>query len=117
MSKNRRGHERVALNMLVQFRSENVESFMSDYAPNISVGGIFIQTDQRRTPGELLYFQFVSKEDGPLIEGLGRVVRVQEKSRDRPAGIGLEFVSLEGESRALVQSIVDERSAKGASGG
>lgn len=99
--KNRRQHPRVKLNLLVQFRVKDYEHFVSDYASDLSMGGMFVRTEQPKPEGAMLYFQFTTEQQGPLIEGLAKVVRVVEPGGEHPPGMGLEFVNLEAPSRAL----------------
>ena len=110
---NRRKHPRVPLNLLVQVRSKDYDEFLHDVASNLSMGGMFLCTDQPKPEGALLYFQFTTDADGPLIEGLARVVRVVETGGGHPAGMGLEFVNVEEPSLQRIEEIVNERLARG----
>ena len=101
-----RKHDRVPLNLLVQFRTNDFSSFMKDYAVNISAGGMFLHADEIRPLGSLIYFQFALHEGTRLIEGLGRVVRAQQD------GMGIEFVGLEDKSKAMIEHIVRQRVAQ-----
>ena len=76
MTDERRRHPRVKLNMLVQFRLQSYEHFLTDYASDVSTSGMFLRTREPKPEGTLLYFQFTTRDEGALIEGLGRVVRV-----------------------------------------
>jgi type IV pilus assembly protein PilZ len=107
----RRRYPRVPLNLLIQYRFDTFEEFMSEYASNISEGGMFIRTDDAREEGSMVYLQFALKDGTKLIEGLGKVVRVNPANQDAPQGIGIEFVNFDEESRALIQAIVEERSS------
>ena len=109
MTDERRKHPRVELNMLVQFRLKDYDQFLSDYSHDLSIGGMFIRTDDPKPEGSLLYFQFTTRRDGALIEGLGRVVRVVPPEGDRPGGMGLEFVNVEEPSASLISDIVHKR--------
>jgi type IV pilus assembly protein PilZ len=97
--------------MLVQFRLKDYDQFLSDYSHDLSVGGIFIRTDDPKPEGSMLYFQFTTRDDGAVIEGLGRVVRVVEATDDQPAGMGLEFVNVEEPSASRIKDIVGARDA------
>lgn len=106
----KRRHPRTAMNLLVQFRFETFEEFLKEYALDISVGGMFIRTEATRPEGSLLYLQFALKDGARLIEGLGRVVRVNGPAPGRVAGMGVEFVNLDAESTELIDEIVAFRS-------
>lgn len=104
----RRQHPRVPLNLLIQYRFDTFEDFFSEYASNISEGGMFIRTDQPHDRGAMIYLQFVLKDGRKLIEGLGRVVHVNPPSSKEP-GMGIEFVNFDEDSWAMVQRIVEQR--------
>lgn len=106
----RRRSPRVALDLLIQYRFESYEAFLGDRSLDISVGGIFICTEAPREEGTLVYLQFRLKEGAPLVEGLGRVVRVNPPGvPGRVAGMGIEFVNLDDESRQTIEDIVARR--------
>ena len=108
---NRRRFPRVALNLLVQYRVDSFDDFLAEYAVNLSLGGLFIDTDEPRPQGTLVYLQFSLRNGTRLIEGLGRVVRVNPPGSPNP-GMGIEFTSLDEESQALIRSVVERRSSK-----
>lgn len=112
MSQERRRHPRVTLDLLVQFRLQSYDQFLSDYASDLSIGGMFLRTKTPKPEGSMLYFQFTTKDDGAVIEGLGRVVRVSEGG-DGVAGMGIEFVNVEEPSMTRIRDIVDKRVGKG----
>ena len=98
-----RQHPRVSLELLVQVRSDSVEKFRAEHAKNLSAGGMFIATTQRRPVGSDVYFQFTVKDGGTLIEGLGRVVHSSD------AGMGVEFTSVLEPSASIIRALVEER--------
>lgn len=111
---NRRQYPRVSLNLLIQYRFDTLEEFLCEYAANISEGGIFIATEQPRDQGSMVYLQFALKDGTKLIEGLGKVAHVTPASAD-PAGMGIEFVNFDEDSRDLIAAIVSDRAAGAAS--
>ncbi len=108
----KRKHPRAPLQLLVQYRFGSVGDFLAEYSSNISLGGIYIRTDEPREEGSLIYLQFTLRDGSPLIEGLGRVVR-SNRPGDLPPGIepgmGVEFVNFDDESMALIEQIVRDR--------
>jgi uncharacterized protein (TIGR02266 family) len=106
--KNRRRYPRVPLNILVQFRSPTLSDFANDYARNISIGGLFVETTKVKPLGTELFFQFTLDEGGTLIEGLGKVVHVST-APGQPQGMGIEFVSVLEPSRSIINKIVEDR--------
>lgn len=109
----KRRFPRTPLSLLVQYRFNTFEDFLAEYSVNVSVGGIFIKTDQPREEGSIIYLQFSLKDGSRLIEGMGKVVRVNPPGvAGRVAGMGIEFLNFDDESMALIQEIVTSRSAK-----
>lgn len=109
MSEERRKYPRVPLNLLIQYKFDTFEDFVSEYAADISLGGMFIRCDDAREEGAMVYLQFSLKDGTKLIEGLGRVVRVIPKGGEN-SGIGVEFVNFDDDSRAMIEAIINERS-------
>jgi molecular chaperone DnaK len=109
----RRRHPRTPLSLLVQFRFNTFEDFLAEYAVNISPGGMFIRTDHPNEEGSSIYLQFSLKDGSPLIEGMGRVVRVNPPGIDgRVAGMGIEFENFDDESMALIHDICAAKDAQ-----
>lgn len=100
-----RKHPRVPLAILVQVTSDSIAQFRAVHARNLSVGGMFIETDKPRAVGSSVFFQFLVKDGGTLIEGLGRVVHAS------PHGMGIEFVSVLEPSASIIQKLVTDRLA------
>lgn len=110
----RRRFPRVSLNLLVQYRFDTLDDFLIEHAADISEGGMFIRCDDAKSEGALVYLQFNLKDGTKLIEGLGKVVRVNPKRSPDP-GMGIEFVNFDPESRELIRAILRRKSevAKG----
>lgn len=109
----RRRHPRTQLSILVQYRFNTFEDFLAEYSVNISLGGMFIRTDEPAEKGEMIYLQFSLKDGSKLIEGMGRVVHVNPPDeQSRTAGMGIEFVSFDEESMALIQEICSAKSPR-----
>lgn len=108
----KRRHPRAPLQLLVQYRFGSVGDFLAEYSSNISLGGIYIRTDEPREEGSLIYLQFTLRDGSPLIEGLGKVVRVNRPG-EVPSGVepgmGVEFVNFDEESMTLIEQIVNDR--------
>lgn len=107
----RRRHPRTPLSILVQFRFNTFEDFLAEYSVNISPGGIFIHTEEPQAEGSVIYLQFSLKDGSRLIEGMGKVVRVNPPpgEKDKPAGMGIEFVNFDDESMQLINEICAAR--------
>lgn len=104
-----RRHPRAKLSLLVQYRFDTVEDFMSEYSGDVSLGGMFIRTEEPRPVGSMIYLQFALKDGSTLIEGLGRVVHVNEPGGDGEAGMGIEFLNFDDESQSFIEELVEGR--------
>jgi uncharacterized protein (TIGR02266 family) len=103
----RRRYPRVPLSLLIQYRFDTLADFLAEYSVDISEGGMFIRTDEPREEGSLIYLQFYLRDGAKLIEGLGKVVRVNPPGREgQVAGMGVEFVNFDDESMRLIKQIV-----------
>jgi type IV pilus assembly protein PilZ len=111
----RRRYPRVPLSLLIQYRFDTLDDFLSEYSVNISIGGMFIKTDEVREEGSLVYLQFYLRNGAKLIEGLGKVVRANppgSADEEIQAGMGIEFVNFDEESMRLIEQIVGRNTAR-----
>lgn len=105
----RRRYPRTSLSILVQYRFNTFEDFLAEYSANISIGGIFIRTEFPKEEGAIVYLQFSLQDGSRLIEGMGKVVRVNPPG-SRHVGMGVEFMNFDEESMALIHDICTARS-------
>lgn len=87
----------------INFEFRSVESFLKEYAMNVSMDGVFIRTAEVLPVGTEVNLRFsVIVEDFEIIEGEGRVVRsVTAEVSDTP-GVGVVFTTLTDESREVL---------------
>jgi uncharacterized protein (TIGR02266 family) len=105
-----RKDRRAPVSLKVRFKSATVDEFIEHYCKDVSRGGIFIKSSQPMSIGTLLKFQFQLKDESSLIRGVGRVVWTrspEDAVADQPAGMGIKFIKMDNESRAMVDRIVD----------
>jgi uncharacterized protein (TIGR02266 family) len=96
--KEQRVHPRVTVNK----EFESIDAFVSEYVTNISRGGVFIRSKNPLPAGTEVNLKFsILTDDFEMIEGLGRVVRVDED------GMAVVFTELTSESRALVEQLTE----------
>ncbi len=103
----RRQYPRAPVSLLIQYRFDTLEDFLAEYSTDVSIGGMFIRTQDVRDEGSLIYLQFCLRDGAKLIEGLGRVVRINPATDDEPGGMGVEFVNFDDESMKLIAQIVE----------
>jgi type IV pilus assembly protein PilZ len=101
----RRRHVRVRLNQLIQYRFAAFDEFLSEYAADLSEGGMFIETDEPRALGDTISVQFALRDGTRLVECLAHVIRVEPPGSPCP-GMAVAFRGLDPESLALLKEII-----------
>ena len=109
--RNQRAHERID----VSEEYEPIDALVRQYATNISKGGAFIRTKQVLPIGTEVNLRIpviTDDEDEDLddlyfIEGVGRVVRIEESPGNE--GFGVVFLSLTDESQKLVDTLTADK--------
>lgn len=106
---------RVPLERKVILKFHHFGGFFIEYSANISMTGMFIQTESPKPPGAVFIFEIWLGEEYRLVHGLGEVVWIREhhESEDRPAGMGIRFLKIDEESLAVVERIIAEHVQKG----
>lgn len=100
--------KRIALERKIVLRFADFEGFITEYAANLSMTGMFVRTDEPQPPGTPVRFEFRLKDGARLIRGNGWVVwsRADKKGPDQPAGMGIEFTELDRESRRVIRWLI-----------
>jgi len=99
--------ERLQHELLVAYRT--VGGFITDWAVNISRGGMFINTRDPKPVGSMVRL-IVSLPDSAFPFDLtGKVIRVQEYdgTGDQMPGMAIEFVDVDEEKRARLERFVE----------
>lgn len=103
----RREHERVLVNLDVDFKCD--DTFLFAYITDLSAMGIFIQTESPQAPGTLLNLCF-SPSGGPAIELEGRVIWVNRvhpgDGENHNPGMGVQFVDLSPAQRERLLGLI-----------
>ncbi|MDF1535628.1 MAG: TIGR02266 family protein [bacterium] len=105
-----RKHPRVDVWIEVTFKSpmELVCSFM----PNISKGGMFIQTSEPLALGTVLALAFQLPGQENLIRVKGKVVWNSPPGRGRKPGMGVQFNEMPEEDRHILEGFIQAQLAK-----
>ncbi len=74
---------------------------------NLSMEGMFIQSDEPKPVGTLIQFEFEIEDQ--TVQGLGDVVWIRTRAlgSDKPPGMGLQFRYIDPQSRDLIFKVVD----------
>ena len=115
MSRNRgkqsdeqRRQPRTPVRVLVEY--DSVEEFLIDYTSNISIGGLFIQTQDPLEVGTLFRIRFRIPGDPEPVETDAEVcwiLRPEDAGALQP-GMGVRFASLKEEDRARVEDLLKD---------
>ncbi len=107
-SPNKRTAERLQHDLMVAYRT--VDGFITDWAVNISKGGLFINNRKPLQVGTVVRL-IVALPDTPFPFDLtGKVVRVIEfnNATNEVPGMGIEFVDIDDEKRTRIERFVEK---------
>jgi uncharacterized protein (TIGR02266 family) len=91
---------------IVRVGYATVDEFFSDFSRDINEGGLFIETDFPCPVGTEISLSFQLPGTEECMDTTGRVVRVTRDRGSEPAGMGIEFDSLNPEFRDRIDSLV-----------
>jgi len=119
MSDEKRREARVPAELRIRLGYGSIDEFIERYALNISRGGIFVRTLEPRPAGSEVTLDVSLGTGEHVVRGRGVVAWTTPPSAPgepvRQPGMGIRFVSLDAESRALVDLVVATRGAEGRS--
>ena len=106
---NRRRHPRFAVEMDVSIGSEH--NFYAGLAVNLSAGGVFVATHLLKPIGEVIEFSIRVPESDETVRGHGvvRWIRDYNEQSDAGPGMGIQFETLEGDSRNVIERFLSRR--------
>jgi uncharacterized protein (TIGR02266 family) len=105
---NRRRFDRVPIEVGVDLWSEN--TFFTGFSENISEGGLFIATDAPFEIGSRLNIKLSLMGDEPVeSEVVVRWVRPPGAAGGLPAGMGVQFETLEEQWESDLQKFIDSQ--------
>jgi len=96
----RRKFVRIPIHKQIRLKFKDKEQFISNYVQDISLGGMYIKSNNPLPLGTIFNFEFEIGNDFPLISGSCMVVR-NDKENDA-AGMGIKFLSLDPGSEKLI---------------
>lgn len=106
----RRAAPRVEARMHVTYREPSGEQNLTDFAINVSTGGVFIETGAPLPVATPLSLEFIIPGYADPIRCRGRVAWVNDagnpQNRRLPPGMGLQFLDLNLEDMAVIRSFV-----------
>ncbi len=103
----KRVFQRRRLRTQVIFEDESGEGFIYFYSTDVSLGGLFFESDVPLKIGTKVFLSFSLPDERPSIHMTGEVVRIErEKSNAHVVGIGVRFVDLDGNSKTRIEHYV-----------
>lgn len=110
-----RNADRVDVDAAVDLEFESFQGFISEYSSNISIGGMFVTSENPPPVGTSLRFSLKLKGDFKLVQGRGEVIWIRDRSvgAQGPAGMGIRFLDLEESSQDLIRRMVDRHKVQG----
>ncbi len=106
----KRVYPRKTLRTKVVFEDETGEGFIYFYSTDVSLGGIFLESDIPLKLGTHVFLSFTLKDGKPPIRVTARVVRVEREERATlpVIGMGVQFVDLPDDAKRAIQDFVGE---------
>ncbi len=103
----RRKHPRVLIRAMVDYESQ--DTFLYDYSQNLSEGGLFINTKNPLSVGEVLDLKFSLPDVEKVFQVKGEVRWVIEDEKDGlMRGMGIAFKDLDEDDKKLIQSYIEK---------
>lgn len=106
--------QRVPIERKIDLRFPTFEGMVSGVSANLSTSGMFIQSTHPEQAGTEFAFALRIDEWSP-IQGTAKVVwiRPNTESPERPAGMGVQFLDLDAQSRRMIRWLVDKHLQEG----
>jgi molecular chaperone DnaK len=102
-----RATERKLVGLLVKLAYKGLDEFASKYASNLSDGGMFVCMREPKPVGTELSFKVEIGNGQRVLQGIAVVRWIRSDGEPGgPSGMGLEFLTLDPASRALVDRMV-----------
>lgn len=101
--------KRVAIEGGIDLRFPNFEGLVSGVSANLSASGMFIKSSNPEATGTEFSFALRIEEWSP-IQGTAKVIwtRPVSESPERPAGMGVQFLEVDAQSRRMIRWLVDK---------
>ncbi|MFH1018970.1 MAG: TIGR02266 family protein [Pseudomonadota bacterium] len=99
--------QRIPISTAVRIRCDNWEHFRTEYAENISEGGIFIQTREPLSPGTPFHLEMSVGGEKILAKALVIWTKEFSTRETRRSGMGARFVDLNEAGRGLIRRWIE----------
>ncbi|HCF62638.1 MAG TPA: TIGR02266 family protein [Myxococcales bacterium] len=105
---NKRRSDRLQHELLVAYRT--VDGFITDWATNISKGGVFINSRSPLPVGTTVRLIVSLPDTAFPFDLTGKVTRVSDygNSANEAPGMGIEFIDVDEDKRSRIERFVDK---------
>ncbi|MGC4065659.1 MAG: TIGR02266 family protein [Polyangiaceae bacterium] len=105
----RREHPRYKVELDVSLGSDH--NFYVGFVENLSSGGVFIATHMLKAVGEVFELTIHLPNSATAVKGVGEVRWIREYSErsNVPPGMGIRFIQLESDAKALIEEFLSRR--------
>ncbi len=105
----KRLYPRRMLRSQIIFEDESGEGFIYFYSTDVSIGGLFLESDIPLKLGTRVFLSFCLREGETPIRAIGRVVRLEREAAESQhiVGMGVQFVDLPDAVTQAIQAYVD----------
>ena len=105
----RRLFPRKNLRSRVVFEDETGEGFIYFYSTDLSVGGIFFESDVPLKLGTQVFLSFSLRDGERPLRVTGQVVRIEHEKGTGfvVLGVGIKFLDLPEDTRRIIESFVN----------
>ena len=106
--------QRIPVRTEIDVRFPHFQGFVTGISSDHSTTGMFIESDRPQPVGTVFAFKF-HIEDWELIQGTARVIWTRERAegKNRPPGMGVQFIDLDAQSRRMVRWLVEKHIDEG----
>jgi uncharacterized protein (TIGR02266 family) len=97
----------------IRLRYADLDVFVEKFAPNVTRGGLFLASRNVHPVGALIDFEIQLVDGKVALAGRGKVTWVKEfdaSQPNRPYGMGVQFVSVGSQSRAVLARLLRTKS-------
>src|ERR1044072_5930324 len=115
----RRAFPRVPLRAKARMEFAEQRFFLSEWAVNLSPGGMFVRSEAPMSAGQRFQFEASLTPKGRRFEGVGEVmwVRTEWEGNARPPGFAVRFLQLEEDGKAMMTRLAAVLPGRGAGAG
>jgi uncharacterized protein (TIGR02266 family) len=115
-SPQRRAFPRIPLRAKARMEFAEQRYFLSEWAVNLSPGGMFVRSESPMTAGQRFHFDASLTPRGPVFSGIGEVtwVRHDWEGGARPPGFAVRFLEIDEQGRATMIQLAQTFVEKGA---